>query len=157
VHGWQGFVRWSAADLLGTLEDFKAMISCAVEADQLSLEVVGLLFLNLVNFYADRPQCLQGAERIVARSQALDDVVLKALAQANSALFHLLLRGWRDEDAEMCRYAVTMTAESRDSRVLMRRSGMESVINLLSSNYRDCCSAAKQGKELAQANGDIHF
>jgi DNA-binding winged helix-turn-helix (wHTH) protein/tetratricopeptide (TPR) repeat protein len=153
----KGLVRWSAGDLPGSLEDLKATISCAAEANQLPLEVTGLLSLNVVNLYADRSQCLQVAERVVARSQALDDVVLKAWAQANSAHFHLLLRGWRDEDVEKCRYAVMMTAGSKDPRILMGRSGMESVINLLSSNYRHCCRAAKQGRELAQANGDIQF
>ena len=153
----RGWVRRSAGDLAGASEDLTTMISCAAEAKQLRLEVSGLLDLSRFCLYADRRQCLEVAARSVARSQALDDDVFKALVQGNSANLNLMLTGWRYKDAELCRQAVKMTGEARDPSILMRRCVIEGILQYMSSNYLDCCVATKHGQELGQTIGDVYF
>jgi DNA-binding winged helix-turn-helix (wHTH) protein len=147
----------SAGDLARALQDLAAMIACAVEAGQLRAEVNGLLDLSRFYLYADRRQCLELAERAFIKSRGLDDVVFRALVQGNLANLNLLLRGWRAEDAESCSQAVAVISESRDPAMLMRRCSMEMVQEFLRADYRACCAATRQGRELAAVIGDVYY
>jgi DNA-binding winged helix-turn-helix (wHTH) protein/tetratricopeptide (TPR) repeat protein len=147
----------SAGDFVRSLQDLTAMIACAVEAGQLRAEVNGLLDLSRFYLYADRRQCLELAEQAFAKSRGLDDVVFRALVQGNLANLNLMLRGWRADDAESCREAVAVLAESRDPATLMRRCSMEMVLEFLRSDYRACCAATRQGRELAAVIGDVYY
>jgi predicted ATPase/DNA-binding winged helix-turn-helix (wHTH) protein len=153
----RAWVRRSAGDFAGSLEDLNEMISCAAENQQLRSEVSGLLDLSRFSLYADRRQCLEIADRALTKSLPLDDVVLKALVEGNRANLNLYLKAWRDEDANLCRQAVKMTAEARDPSILIRRCSVESILNYMNSNYLDCCVATKRGQELAQAIGDEYL
>jgi tetratricopeptide (TPR) repeat protein len=83
--------------------------------------------------------------------------LLEALLQGNSANLNLMLRGWRDEDADLCREALNSTRDSRDPNISMRRCSIECVLQYMGSNYSDCCIAASRGQRLAQAIGDVYF
>jgi len=147
----------STGDLARSIQDLTAMVACAVEAGQLRAEVNGLLDLSRFYLYADRRQCLELAEQAFAKSRGLDDVVFRALVQGNLANLNLLLRGWRAEDAESCHQTVAVIAESRDPAMLMRRCSIKMVLEFLRSDYRACCAAAGQGRELATVIGDIFY
>lgn len=147
----------SAGDLARSLQDLTAMVACAVEAGQLRAEVNGLLDLSRFHLYADRRQCLEFAEQAFAKSRRLDDVVFRALVQGNLANLNLMLRGWRAEDADSCRQAVAVIAESRDPAMLMRRCSIEMVLEFLRSDYRACGVAASQGRDLAAVIGDVFY
>ncbi len=153
----RGWVRRSAGDVSGALDDLKAMISCAEGAKQLRLEVSGLLDLSRLCVYADRRQCLKIAAWAVEKSEGLDDDGFKALVEGSRANLNLWLKNWSDEDAELCRKVLKMSAETRDPHVLIRRYSFETLLKFISSNYQDCCVAAKQGQEVAQALGDVFF
>ena len=68
-----------------------------------------------------------------------------------------MLRGWRDEDAELCRQVVQTTADAVDPWILLRRCSLDMLSNYLRSDYHGCCVAAKDGKQLAQTAGDQYF
>ncbi len=152
----RGWVRRSAGDFTGSLDDLNQMIACAVEARQLLLEVSGLVDLSrFCLLFADRRQCLPAAERAPARSQGLNDKIYTALVAGNTAIIKLQLKGWRDEDAELCRLAVAATADTKDPRIAIRRDGMECIFKYLKSEYVDCSIAAKRVKDLVQETGDV--
>ncbi|HUI21776.1 MAG TPA: AAA family ATPase [Methylocella sp.] len=152
----RGRVRRSAGDLRGALEDLSAVVSCAVEANELLTEVKALLDLSRFFVWGDRKQCLELAERAVARSQDLKDDMLTALAQGNSASLNLYLKGWRDEDAAQCREAVKVLGNARDPRIVARRCGIKSTLELTTSNYNDCCAAADACQDSARERGDVY-
>ena len=152
----RGWVRRSAGDFAGSLDDLNRMISCAVEAKQLLLEVSGLVDLSrFCLLFADRRQCLPAAERAPVRSRGLNDEIYTALVAGNTACIKLQLKGWREEDAELCRQAVIATAETSDPRIAIRRDGIESIMKYLRSEYRDCSVAARRVKEVVQETGDV--
>jgi DNA-binding winged helix-turn-helix (wHTH) protein/tetratricopeptide (TPR) repeat protein len=151
----RGWVRRSEGDFAGALEDLNRMIACAADIDQLRLEIMGLIDLSRFSLlFSDRRQCLPAAERALVRSRGINDNVFLALVQGNLAIVRLQLKGWRDEDAELCRQAVKVIGETRDPKLLMRRDGIECTLKFLSSDYRDCRDAATHATAFAQQTGD---
>ncbi|MBO0734148.1 MAG: AAA family ATPase [Methylocapsa sp.] len=151
------WVKRSGGDFTGSIKELEAMVSCAAEASDLRSEINGLLDLSRFCLYSDRLQSLQFAERALAKSQDLEDDVLKALVQGSSANINLMLRGWRDEDADLCREVVKTTADAVDPWILLRRRSLDTVTNYLRSNYCESCAAARDGMTLAQALGDQYY
>jgi tetratricopeptide (TPR) repeat protein len=152
----RGWARRSAGDFRGSLEDLSNVVSSAAEANQLLTEVKALVDLSWFYLYVDRRRCLEVAERALVRGRALDDDVMAALAQGNSASLNLYLRGWRDEDGDHCRLALKMTGDARDPLIVMRRCAIRIVLAFMNSNYREGCVAAEQGQALAQERGDAY-
>jgi DNA-binding winged helix-turn-helix (wHTH) protein/tetratricopeptide (TPR) repeat protein len=140
-----------------SLEDLTAMVTHAVETGHLREEINGLVDLSRFCLYVDRRRCLPLAEQAFAKSRAIDDPVFKALVQGNVANLSLMLRGWRAEDADFCRRAAKLIAESPDLSMRMRRCSMEMVVEFLSSNYLACCDATRRGRELASMVGDVYL
>jgi DNA-binding winged helix-turn-helix (wHTH) protein len=153
----RAWVRRSAGDFLGSTEDLKAMVSCAGEAKVLRAEINGLLDLSRFSLYTDRRQSLVYAEKALAKANETEDDVLRALVRGNSANINLMLKGWRDEDAALCRQLVSLTAGAADPWILLRRCSLDTVTNYLRSNYYESCVAARNGKQLAQALGDQYY
>ena len=133
------------------------MVAHAVETGHLREEVNGLVDLSRFCLYVDRRQCLPFAEQALAKSRAIDDPAFRALVQGNLANLDLMLRGWRKEDADFCRQAAMLIAESQDLSMRMRRCSMEMVLEFLSSNYPACCDATRRGRELARMVGDVYL
>jgi len=133
------------------------MVACAAESKQLRAEVSGLLDLSRFSLYADRRYCLQFADEAIAKSRGINDVVFKALVEGNRASLRILLKGWRDDDADRCRESVEVMGEAQELGILKRRCSIQSVLAYMSSNYQECCVATKRGQELAQATGDVYF
>lgn len=153
----RGRVRRSAGDLKGSLEDLTTIVSCAAEGNLPLVEVKALLDLSRFSIWGDRKRCLEFAERALERSKNLNDDIMATLAQGNSASLNLYLKGWRDEDADCCRQSVKVMGDAQDPRIRARIWGIRSVLQLLTSNYRDCCIAADNCRELAQKRGDIYL
>ena len=149
---------WRAGgELIRSLEDLNEMIAYAVNTGHLRAEVNGLVDLSRFCLYVDRRRSLALAEQALTKSRAIDDAAFGALVQGNVANLNLMLRGWRTEDAEFCRQAVKLIAESQDLAMLMRRCSMESVLEFLRSDYPACCAATKRGRELAHVIGDVYL
>jgi tetratricopeptide (TPR) repeat protein len=153
----RGWARRSAGELRGALQDLSAVAACAAEAHQVLAEVKALMDLSRFCVWVDRRRCLDLAERAVALSRTLADGTLTILAEANWSSLRLYLKGWRDEDAARCRVAVQIMGDSQDPRTEMRRCGIVSTLELITSNYRDCFAAADRCQQLAQDRGDVYF
>ena len=152
----RGSARRSAGDLRGALEDLSAVVSCAAETNQLLTEVKAMVDLSRFCLFENRRRCLEVAERALVRSRALDDDVVKALVQGNHASLNLFLRGWRDEDADLCRLAIKITGDARDPFVVMWRCELESILEFMNANYRECRVSVEHAMELAQGIGDTY-
>jgi DNA-binding winged helix-turn-helix (wHTH) protein len=149
---WRG-----GGDLARSLEDLTEMTAYAVQTGNLRAEVSGLVDLSRFCLYVDRRRCLGLAEQALTKSRAIDDAAFGALVQGNVANLNLMLRGWRAEDADFCRQAAKLIAESHDLAMLMRRCSMEMVFEFLSSDYPACCVATRRGRELARIIGDVYL
>jgi DNA-binding winged helix-turn-helix (wHTH) protein/tetratricopeptide (TPR) repeat protein len=150
----RGWVRRSAGELPGALADLRAVVMCAAEADLHSVEVKALVDLSRFCLWVDRQQCLELATRAVARSETLDDNIVKALVQANIASLSLYLNGWRDEDAALCYRAMEIVSDVQDPIIIRRFLGIENMVDFIAANYHKCFAGSEHGEELAQEGGD---
>jgi tetratricopeptide (TPR) repeat protein len=146
----------SCGDLAGSVRDLKELIACARQAGKLQQEVNGLLAVSQFCLYADRRVCLQATEDALARSQALEDETFRALVQGSSASINLYLKGWQEREAALCVKAMELTAGAQDHGTLMRRYGIEGILDCWRSRYQECRRSGTQGKRLAHEAGDIY-
>ena len=124
--------------------------------DRIRYEVNGLLAVSRFCLHADRRLCLQASEEALAKSHVLEDDVFKALVQGSSASINLYLKGWREDDATLCQKAMNLTAGAQDHGTLIRRLGIEGILECSRSRYQECRLSATHGKRLAQEAGDIY-
>jgi len=153
----RSWARRSSGDLAGSVQDLKDMIACAAAAGQLRTEVNGLLAVSRFCLHADRRLCLQASEEAAAKANAIEDEVFKALVQGSSASINLYLKGWRDEDAELCLKAMQVTADAKDHATLIRRDGIEGILECSRARYHECRVSATHGKKLAREVGDVYI
>ncbi|QPF94368.1 ATP-binding protein [Bradyrhizobium commune] len=147
----------SAGDLGGSVRDLNEMIATAAAAGQLRQEVNGLLAVSRFCLHADRRVCLHASDEALAKSEALEDDALKALVQGSSASINLYLKGWSEKDAALCQKALQATAEARDHSTLIRRYGIEGILECWRSHYQECRRTGTDGKRLAQEVGDVYI
>ena len=146
----------SSGDLAGSVRDLKEMIACAGQAGELRQEVNGLLAVSRFCLHADRRACLEATEDVIAKSQALEDDTFKVLVQGSSASINLYLKGWQEQDANLCVKAMELTAGARDHGTLIRRYGIEGILDCWKSRYNECRRSGTQGKRLAREAGDVY-
>jgi class 3 adenylate cyclase/tetratricopeptide (TPR) repeat protein len=146
----------SCGDLAGSVRDLKEMIACTRQAGELRQEVGGLLTVSRFCLFADRSVCIQATEDALARSQGLEDDTFKALVQGSSASVNLYLKGWREPDAKLCVKAIELTAGAQDHGTLIRRYGIEGILDCWRSRYQECRRSGTQGKRLARETGDVY-
>jgi DNA-binding winged helix-turn-helix (wHTH) protein/tetratricopeptide (TPR) repeat protein len=146
----------SCGDLAGSVRDLRELIAGARQVGKLRQEVNGLLAVSQFCLYADRRVCLQATEDALARSQALEDGTFKVLVQGTSASINLYLKGWQEQDAALCVKAMELTAGAQDHGTLMRRYGIEGILDCWRSRYQECRRSGTQGKRLAREAGDIY-
>ncbi len=146
----------SCGDLAGSVRDLKEMIVYAGHAGELRQEVAGLVAVSRFCLHADRRLCLQAAEEVLIKSQALEDDTFKALVQGSSASINLYLKGWHEQDAARCMRAMELSAGAQDHGTLIRRYGIEGILDCWRSRYRECRRSATHGKRLASEAGDIY-
>ena len=153
----RSWARRSSGDLAGSVRDLQDMIACAAAAGQLRAEVNGLLAVSRFCLHADRRLCLKASEEAAAKAHAIEDEVFKAMVLGSSASINLYLKGWRDEDAELCVKVMQLTAGAKDHATLIRRDGIEGILECWRSRYQECRVSATHGKRLAREVGDVYI
>jgi hypothetical protein len=123
----------SGGDFAAALDDLKAMVACAAASGNLRAEVNGLVNLSRFQLYVDRTQCIDVAQRAVARSRFAEGPGLKAFAEGSLANLRLMLGPWRDDDAEASRVAIEAIDDSQDLSARARRCSLQMTLDLLSS------------------------
>lgn len=146
----------SCGDVAGSVRDLKEMIACAEQADEIRQQVNGLMAVSTFCLRVDRRACLRASEDVLAKSQAIEDDTFKALVQGSSASVNLYLNGWREQDAALCEKAIELTAGAQNFGILIRRYGIEGILDCWRSRYQECRRSATEGKRLARAVGDIY-
>ncbi|WP_225674932.1 AAA family ATPase [Bradyrhizobium hereditatis] len=146
----------SCGDLAGSVSDLNEMIACARQAGELRQEVAGLLALSRYCLHADRRVCLQATEDVLVRSQGLEDDAFKAMVQGSSASINLYLKGWQEQDAALCMRAMELSAGAQDHGTLLRRYGIQGILDCWRSRYQECRHSAAHGKRLASEAGDVY-
>jgi class 3 adenylate cyclase/tetratricopeptide (TPR) repeat protein len=152
----RSLARRSCGDLAGSVNDLHEMIACARQAGELRQEVAGLLALSRYCLHADRRVCLQAAEDVLIRSQDLEDNAFRAMVQGSSASINLYLKGWQEQDAALCSKALELSAGAHDHGTLLRRYGIEGILDCWRSRYQECRHSAAIGKRLASEAGDVY-
>ena len=152
----RSWARRSSGNLAGSVADLREMISSASAAGQLRAEVNALLAVSRFCLHADRRQCLQASEEALAKSHDLEDEVFKAVVQGSSASINLYLKGWREDDAALCLKAMHLTEDARDHATLIKRHGIEGILECWKSRYQECRLSGTRGKVLAREVGDIY-
>ncbi|TPQ30999.1 transcriptional regulator [Bradyrhizobium guangdongense] len=152
----RSWARRSAGDLAGSVDDLRQVIALTAAAGELRQEVGGLLAVSRFTLHADRRVCLQASDEALAKSEALADDAFKAMVQGSSASTNLWLKGWDARDAALCEEALRVTAGARDHSTLIRRCGIEGILECLRARYEACRQTGTDGKRLAQEVGDVY-
>ncbi|OKO87071.1 hypothetical protein AC630_01165 [Bradyrhizobium sp. AS23.2] len=146
----------SCGDLVGSIRDLRDMITCAEQAGEIKQQLNGLTAVSSLCLRVDRHACLEAAEDVLSRSQALADDTFKALVQGSSASVNLFLNGWRKQDAALCDKAIELSASATNYGTLIRRNGISGIVDCWRSRYQECRRAGTEGKRLARSAGDVY-
>lgn len=146
----------SCGDLAGSIRDLRDMIACAEQAGEIKQQLNGLTAVSSLCLRVDRHACLEAAEDVLSRSQALADDTFKALVQGSSASVNLFLNGWRKQDATLCDRAIELSAGATNYGILIRRNGISGIVDCWRSRYQECRRAGTEGKRLARLAGDVY-
>lgn len=146
----------SGGDLVGSIRDLQDVIACAEQVGEIKQQLNGLMAVSSLWLRVDRHACLEAADDVLARSQALADDTFKALAQGSSASINLFLNGWRDRDATLCDRAIELSASATNYGILIRRHGIAGIVDCWRSRYQECRRAGTEGKRLARMVGDVY-
>ena len=146
----------SYGDLVGSIRDLRDMIACAEQAGEIRQQLNGLTAVSSLCLRVDRHACLEAAEDVLSRSQALADDTFKALVQGSSASVNLFLNGWRKQDATLCDRAIELSASATNYGILIRRNGISGIVDCWRSRYQECRRAGTDGKRLARLAGDVY-
>ena len=148
----------SCGDLVGSIRDLRDMIACAEQAGEIKQQLNGLTAVSSLCLRVDRHACLEAAEDVLSRSQALADDTFKALVQGSSASVNLFLNGWRKQDATLCDRAIELSASATNYGILIRRNGISGIVDCWRSRYQECRRAGTEGKAIgAFGRRRLHF
>jgi DNA-binding winged helix-turn-helix (wHTH) protein/tetratricopeptide (TPR) repeat protein len=150
----RGWVSRAAGDLRTARADIETVITSAAAADLPMIEASGLLDLSWFSLQLDRPRALEAADQALAKSAAIGDVTLTALAGGTRAAIALYLKGWRIADAEACQRALDVTVNATDPVTVLRRHVIQSFQSFFSGDHATCRNAARFCKEQSGDGGD---
>src|SRR5262249_13574682 len=101
-----GQVRRAMGDVRATVEGLEALARYAREHGRADEEARALLELGGALSWIDRDRSLAASEQALELAPSLSDEALQAHVRGYGGYQRILLRGWRDEDAEGGRHAI---------------------------------------------------
>jgi DNA-binding winged helix-turn-helix (wHTH) protein/tetratricopeptide (TPR) repeat protein len=149
-----GTTRRSMGDMQGAAGDFEALVGLARERGRADREARGLFYLGSAVSWFDRGHFQRATEQALALAHSFEDGLLRAHTRGYSAYWSLLLRGWRQEDADASAAAIGAARQSGDRLLLSQHVGRSSYFQCLRSRYDAGCEAAQEGMRLALEVGD---
>jgi DNA-binding winged helix-turn-helix (wHTH) protein/tetratricopeptide (TPR) repeat protein len=144
-----GLLRRSMGDVRGSIEHFTARARYAREHGRGDEEVRALLELGAALSWVDRDRSLAVVEQALALAPTLQDEALQAHVCGSHAFQRILVRGWRDEDAETCRVSLDIVRRAGERRHLSLHVGRYAHLQSHRSEYRAACRTAEEGLRLA--------
>jgi DNA-binding winged helix-turn-helix (wHTH) protein/tetratricopeptide (TPR) repeat protein len=151
-----GLLRRSMGAVRGSIDDFTARAHYARELGRDNEEVRALLELGGALSWVDRDRSFAAIEQALAVAPRLDDVALQAHVRASHAFQRILLRGWRDEDAETCRLSLDIVRRVGERRHLSLHVGRYAYLQSHRSEYRTACRTAEEALRLAVEVSDAY-
>jgi hypothetical protein len=151
-----GHVRRAMGDMRAAVNGFEALALAARKHDRPDDEARALVELGGALSWIDRDRSLAAIEQALALVPRLADETLRAHVRGYGGCQRILLRGWREEDAEACRLAVDATRRSGERRLLSLHLSRYAHLRNYQADYRDACRIAVEGLGLAQEVSDAH-
>jgi DNA-binding winged helix-turn-helix (wHTH) protein len=151
-----GQVRRAMGDLRATVEGFEALARYAREQGRADEEARALLELSGALSWIDRDRSLAAIEQALALAPRLSDEALQAHVRGFGGCQRILLRGWRDEDAEACRLAIDAVRSAGEKRLLSLHVGRYAHLRSYQADYRAACRTAEEGLRLALEVSDAY-
>jgi DNA-binding winged helix-turn-helix (wHTH) protein len=151
-----GQVRRAMGDVRATVEGFEAFASYAREHGRADEEARALLELGGALSWIDRDRSLAASEQALALAPSLSDEALQAHVRGYGGYQRILLRGWRDEDAEACRLAIDAVRRAGERRLLSLHVGRYAQLRSHQADYRGACRTAEEGLRLALEVSDAY-
>jgi DNA-binding winged helix-turn-helix (wHTH) protein len=151
-----GQVRRAMGDVRAAVEAFEALASYAREQARPDEQARALLELGGALSWIDRDRSLAAIEQALALAPSLSDVALRAHVRGYSGCQRILLRGWRDEDAEACRLAIEAVRRAGERRLLSLHISRYAHLRSYQADYRGACRIAEEGLRLALEVSDAY-
>jgi DNA-binding winged helix-turn-helix (wHTH) protein/tetratricopeptide (TPR) repeat protein len=150
----RGLVWRSMGDMKRSAQDFEARVECAQAQKWLEVEVMALFqFCSSLSWF-DLTRCLKASQEADVRSSQVSDELIQAHARGSCAYWHLLLRGWREEDVRSCAGAVEAARRLNDRSLLSLHLPRLAYFQCLRSEYSAAGRSAEEGLQVALEIGD---
>ncbi|MEW5974451.1 MAG: AAA family ATPase [Acidobacteriota bacterium] len=150
----RGLVWRSMGDMKRAAQDFEARAECAEANGWLSVKVKALFqFCSALSWF-DLRRCLETSQHAAALGIQASDELLRAHAKGSSGYWHLLLEGWREEDARSCAGAVETARCLNDRPLLSLHLPRLAFFQCLHSEYAAACVTSGEGLKVALEMGD---
>jgi DNA-binding winged helix-turn-helix (wHTH) protein/tetratricopeptide (TPR) repeat protein len=151
-----GQVRRAMGDVRAAVDAFEALARYAREQGRADEEARALLELGGALSWIDRDRSLAAIEQALALAPRLSDETLRAHVRGFAGCQRILLRGWRDEDAEACRLAIDAVRRAGERRLLSLHVGRYAHLRSYQADYRTACRTAEEGLRLALEVSDAY-
>jgi hypothetical protein len=151
-----GQVRRAMGDVRATVESFEALARYARKHGRADEEARAQLELSGALSWIDRDGSLAAIDQALALVPSLSDEALQAHVRGFGGCQRILLRGWRDEDAEACRLAIDAVRRAGDRRLLSLHVGRYAHLRSYQAQYRTACRTAEEGLRLALEVSDAY-
>jgi tetratricopeptide (TPR) repeat protein len=151
-----GLARRAMGDVRASIDDFTRLASAAREHGRADEEARALLDLGGALGWIDRGRSLAVVEQALALAPRLRDPALRAHIVGSHGFQRILLRGWRDEDAEACRDTIDAVRPAGERRHLSLHVGRYAYLQCHRAEYRAACRHAEEGLRLAVEVGDAY-
>ena len=149
-------VRRAMGDFRAAVDGFEALASYAREQGRTDEEARALVELSGALSWIDRERSLAAIEQAFALAPSLSDEALQAHVRGYGGCQRILLRGWRDEDAEACRLAIDAVRRAGARRLLSLHVGRYAHLRSYQADYRAACRTAEEGLRLALEVSDAY-
>jgi DNA-binding winged helix-turn-helix (wHTH) protein/tetratricopeptide (TPR) repeat protein len=151
-----GQVRRAMGDTKATVESFETLAGYAREQDRPDEEARALLELSGALSWIDRDRSLAAIEQALALAPSLSDEALQAHVRGYGGCQRILLRGWRDEDADACRLAIDAVRRAGERKLLSLHVSRYAHLRNYQADYRAACRIAEEGLRLALEVSDAY-
>jgi len=151
-----GQVRRAMGDMKATVESFETLAGYAREQDRPDEEARALLELSGALSWINRDRSLAAIEQALALVPSLSDEALRAHVRGYGGCQRVMLRGWRDEDADACRFAIDAVRRAGERRLLSLHVGRYAHLRNYQADYRAACRLAEEGLRLAVEVSDAY-
>ena len=151
-----GQVRRAMGDMRAAVDGFEALASYARQQGHTDVEARALLELGGALSWIDRDRSMAAIEQALALIPRLSDETLRSHVRGYGGCQRILLRGWREEDAEACRRAIDAARRAGERKLLSLHVSRYAHLRSYQADYRAASRLAEEGLRLALEVSDAY-